>query len=111
MFFGPFWTIERRKRAKKKVNRQTPDKKNYRQNKLTNAGFVAEKNHGCTIIFAGFFVATQYKPVAAAAVVAAAQLIVIHIYISKNIFCSNFTPILENKQIQYTYLGPKTNCF
>ena len=36
--------------GKKKVNRQTPDKKNHRQKKLTNTGYFAEKNHGCTII-------------------------------------------------------------
>ena len=42
VFFGPFWTLERRKRAKK-VNRQTSDKKNYRQKKRTNAGYFVEK--------------------------------------------------------------------
>ena len=39
------------KKGKKKLNRQTPDKKNYRQKKLQIPGYFSEKkNHGCTII-------------------------------------------------------------
>ena len=48
--FWPFLDPREAKNGKKKVNRQTPDKKNYRQKKRTNAGYFVEKNHGCTII-------------------------------------------------------------
>ena len=43
VFFGPFWTLESQKRAKKRVNRQTFEKKNYRQKKLQIPGFFVEK--------------------------------------------------------------------
>ena len=48
--FGPFLDPREAKNGKKKVNRQTPDKTNYRQKKLPIPGYLAEKNHGCTII-------------------------------------------------------------
>ena len=41
--FGPFLDPREAKKGKKKVNRQTPDKKNHRQKKLTNTGYFAEK--------------------------------------------------------------------
>ena len=41
--FWPFLDPREAKKGKKKVNRQTPDKKNYHKKKLTNAGYVAEK--------------------------------------------------------------------
>ena len=41
--FGPFLDPREAKNGKKKVNRQTPDKKNYRQKKLTNAAYFVEK--------------------------------------------------------------------
>ena len=44
--FGP----SRGEKGQKKVNRQTPDKKNYPQKKLQIPGYFAEKNQGCTII-------------------------------------------------------------
>ena len=40
---GPFLDPREAKNGKKKVNRQTPDKKNYRQKKLTNAAYFVEK--------------------------------------------------------------------
>ena len=41
--FWPFLDPREAKKGKKKVNRQTPDKKNHRQKKLTNTGYFAEK--------------------------------------------------------------------
>jgi len=43
MFLGPFLDSREAKKGKKKVNRQFPDKKNYPQKKLTNAGYFVEK--------------------------------------------------------------------
>ena len=41
--FWPFLDPREAKKGKKKVNRQIPDKKNYRQKKRTNAGYFVEK--------------------------------------------------------------------
>ena len=63
--------------------------------------------HAVAVVGVDVAVAVVAVVSVAAAAVAVAQLSVIHIYISKNIFCFNFNPILENIRIQYTYLGSK----
>ena len=67
--FWPFLDPREAKKGKKKVNRQTPDKKNHRQKKLTNTGYFAEKKSWLydnqpqsyiRLLLVVFFVATRY---------------------------------------------------
>ena len=68
--FGPFLDPREAKNGKKKVNRQTPDKKNYRQKKRTNAGYFVEKKSWLydnypqsyiRLLLRVFFVPTRYR--------------------------------------------------
>ena len=69
--FWPFLDPREAKKGKKKVNRQTPDKKNYRQKKRTNAGYFVEKKSWLydnypqsyiRLLLRVFFVPTRYPP-------------------------------------------------
>ena len=68
--FWPFLDPREAKKGKKKVNRQTSEKKNYRQKKRTNAGYFVEKKSWLydnypqsyiRLLLRVFFVPTRYN--------------------------------------------------